>query len=112
MKSRLPQGFGNSKADMMQKYAKMQELLRQKTQQIEESQFKGTAGGGVVCVVANGKKEILSLDIKPEIVNPDDIEMLQDLVIGAINEAFRQVDEITDKELGQLTNSFSVPGLI
>lgn len=111
MKSRLPQGYGTSRNDIMKQYAKVQELLQQKTKQIEETTFKSSSGGGVVELSINGKKEVLSLNIKPEILDPDDIEMLQDLIVSALNDAFKQVDDITEKEMGQITSGLPMNGL-
>ncbi|ADG80965.1 hypothetical protein Tfer_2676 [Thermincola ferriacetica] len=89
---------------MQQDMAKMQEELANKT-------VEATAGGGVVKVVANGKQEIKSIEIKPEAVDPEDVEMLQDLILAAVNEALRQSQEMVANEMGKLTGGIKIPGL-
>ncbi len=103
-------GGGN----MQKQLAQMQQMQRQMEQlqaEIEEKEIETTAGGGAVSAVINGKKEIVSLTIKPEVVDPDDIEMLQDLVMACINEGLRQIDEISNNEMGKLTGGLNIPGL-
>lgn len=70
-----------------------------------------TAGGGAVTVTVSGKKEITRLEIKPEVVDPDDVEMLQDLIIVAVNEGIRQIEEISNSEMSKLTGGLGIPGL-
>ena len=76
-----------------------------------KKKFSATAGGGAVQVVVTGKKSIKSLTIQPEVVDPEDIEMLQDLVISAINEAINNVEETTETEMSKITGGVSLPGL-
>lgn len=91
-------------AQMMQeKMAKIQEEAAQKT-------VEATSGGGMVTVVANGKMEIISVKIDKEVVNPDDIEMLQDLVAAAVNEALKKAQELMSDEMGKLTGGMGLPG--
>ena len=78
---------------------------------IEEREFSATAGGGAVEVVLYGKKTIKSLTIKPEVVDKDDVEMLQDLVISAVNEAIGKIEETTEEEMSKITGGVSLPGL-
>ncbi|MBP0980896.1 MAG: YbaB/EbfC family nucleoid-associated protein [Oscillospiraceae bacterium] len=114
MKARLPAGMGGgpqNQKDLMRKAQRMQEQLAEKQAELEEREFTVTSGGGMVEVTMNGKKEIKSLNIKPEIVDPDDIEMLQDVIMAAVNEVVRQVEETTNQELGQITSGLSIPGL-
>ncbi len=114
MKARLPAGMGGgpqNQKDLMRRAQKMQEQLAQKQDELEAREFTVTSGGGMVEVVMNGKKEIVSLNIKPEIVDPDDIEMLQDVITAAVNEVVRQVEEVTEQELGQITSGLNLPGL-
>ena len=114
MKARLPAGMGGgpqNQKDLMRKAQRMQEQLAEKQAELEEREFTVTSGGGMVEVAMNGKKEIKSLNIKPEIVDPDDIEMLQDVIMAAVNEVVRQVEETTNQELGQITSGLSIPGL-
>jgi len=101
--------------------ANMQQLARQaqKLQQqmaemqaaLEAREFEASAGGGMVTVKVNGKKELLSLVIKPEAVDPEDVEMLQDLVMAAVNEALRQAAETVEREMGKMTGGLNMPGL-
>jgi len=114
MKARLPAGMGGgpqNQKDLMRKAQRMQEQLAEKQAELEEREFTVTSGGGMVEVTMNGKKEIKALNIKPEIVDPDDIEMLQDVIMAAVNEVVRQVEETTNQELGQITSGLSIPGL-
>lgn len=89
---------------IQQKMAKLQEEAAQKT-------AEATAGGGVVTVVVNGKNEIKSLKIKPEAVDPNDVEMLQDLITAAVNEALKKVHEELSAEMAKITGGMSIPGL-
>ena len=114
MKVKLPQGLGGGPSNMqsmIKQAQKMQEDMAAKQAELEEREFTVTSGGGMVEVTMNGKKEIKSLNIKPEIVDPDDIEMLQDVIMAAVNEVVRQVEETTNQELGQITSGLSIPGL-
>ena len=96
---------------MMKQVKKMQAQMEKAQAELEEKEVEATAGGGVVKVRANGKKEILSIEIQPEAVDPDDMEMLQDLVTAAVNEALKQVDELVAQSMGKLTGGLNIPGL-
>ena len=114
MKARLPKGISGgpqNQKDAMKQAQKMQEMFAQKQAELEEQKFSATAGGGVVEVAMNGKKEITSLVIKPEIVDPDDIEMLSDTITAAINEVIKKVEDTSSEELNKITGSFNIPGL-
>ncbi|HCC00997.1 MAG TPA: YbaB/EbfC family nucleoid-associated protein [Ruminococcaceae bacterium] len=114
MKARLPKGFGGGASDMgsmLKQAQKMQENMNKLQAELEEKEYAVTSGGGMVEVQINGKREILSVNIKPEAVDPDDIEMLQDLVVAGVNEAIRKVDEVTATEMGKLTGGMNIPGL-
>ena len=103
----MAKGMGNlmKQAQQMQaKMAKMQEEVGQRT-------VEASAGGGMVKVVANGKQEILSIVMEPEVVDPDDIEMLQDLVLAAINQALRESQAMMTDEMSKLTGGLKIPGL-
>ncbi|KUO75078.1 MAG: hypothetical protein APF77_10345, partial [Clostridia bacterium BRH_c25] len=76
----------------------------------EQRTVEASAGGGAVTVVASGKKEIISIAIKPEVIDPDDAEMLQDLITAAVNEAIRQADEMLSKEMSKITGGLNLPG--
>ena len=80
-------------------------------EEMEEKKFEATAGGGAVRVVVSGKREVLEIDLKPEVVDPDDIEMLQDLMVAAVNEALRKVEADSANQMGQLTGGLNIPGL-
>ena len=102
---------GGSMQKQMQQMQAMQRKMEAIQAEIEEKEIETTAGGGAVTVVINGKKEITKLEIKPEVVDPDDVEMLQDLIIVAVNEGIRQIDEISNAEMGKLTGGLGIPGL-
>ncbi len=89
---------------MQAQIAKIQEELAQKT-------VEASAGGGMVSVVANGKQEIVSIKIEPEVVDPKDVEMLQDLVVAAVNEALRKAQEMIAEEMSKVTGGLQIPGL-
>jgi DNA-binding YbaB/EbfC family protein len=96
---------------MMKQMKKMQDQLMKAQQELEGKEFEGTAGGGVVKVTMNGKKQLLGLEIQPDVVDSDDVEMLQDLIIAAFNEVQKQVDDVASKDLGKLTGGLNIPGL-
>jgi len=103
-------GMGNMNG-MMKQMKKMQEQMMKTQEELKLKTVEGTAGGGVVTIVANGHKEIQEVTIKPEAVDPDDVEMLQDLVLAAVNDALKKVDELTAKEMGKFTGGMNIPGL-
>ncbi|BAK80596.1 YbaB/EbfC family nucleoid-associated protein [Candidatus Arthromitus sp. SFB-rat-Yit] len=107
----FPGGFGGGNMNNLLKQAqKLQKNMEETKKQLEEMNFESTSGGGVVSVKMNGKKEIVSIKLKPEIVDPDDIEMLQDLIISCINDTYKKVEEETNKEMSKLTGGFNIPG--
>ena len=113
MKARLPQGYGPKNMNQMIKQAQeMQERIAQVQDEIEESEFKVSAGGGMIEITINGKKELTALEIKPEVVDPDDIEMLQDLIMAAVNEAIRTVEDTTNAEMDKIAGGLNVPGVV
>ena len=89
----------------------MQARMQQMQAELEEREVEATAGGGMVRVVATGKKMIKSIEIKEEVVDPDDIEMLQDLVMAAVNEALSKADEMVSAEMGKITGGMNLGGL-
>lgn len=114
MRARLPAGYGGgpqNQKDLMRQAQKMQEQFAAARAELEAREFKVSSGGGMVEVTMNGKKEITALTIKPEIVDPDDIEMLQDIVMAAVNEASKQVEETSNAELGKITGGLNLPGM-
>ena len=89
----------------------MQEDMAAKQEELDAREYDISAGGGVVGVKINGKKEILSIDIKPEIVDPDDIETLQDILVAAVNEAIKKVETTNSDEMGAITGSLNLSGM-
>ena len=116
MKSRLPSGYGSGGASNMQgllkQAQKMQEDAAALQAELDEREYDISAGGGAVSIKINGKKEILNIDIKPEIVDPDDIEMLTDILTAGINEAIKKVETINAEEMQKITGSIGFPGLM
>ena len=112
MKARMPAGFGRPDMNALMRQAqKMQDEITTLQEDIENREFSATSGGGAVSVVVTGKKTIKSLTINKEVVDPEDVEMLQDLVISAINEAVNQVESTTETEMSKITGGVSLPGL-
>lgn len=112
MKARLPQGYSSKGAGNPMKQAqKMQEDLARLTEEIEAQEFTATAGGGAVEITATGKKEIKSLNIKPEVIDPEDKEMLEDMIIAAVNEVIRKIEDTTNEQMESITGGLNIPGL-
>ena len=112
MKVRIPNnGMPGNMADMLKKAQKMQEEMQEAQAELETREYEISAGGGAVTVKINGKREILSIDIKPEVVDPDDIETLSDILVAAVNEAIKRVDETNNEEMSKITGSAGFPGL-
>ena len=109
MKARMPAGFGRPDMNALMRQAqKMQEDMQA---ELEAAEYTGSASGEMVTVKMNGKHEVLSISIKPEAVDPDDIEMLEDLVAAAVNATVKQVDDTAEAEMGKLTGGMNIPGL-
>jgi len=104
------QGMGNMQKQMQQMQA-MQRKMDEVQAEINEMEASATSGGGAVSVTVSGSKEIKDIQINPEVVDPDDVEMLQDLVLTAANEALRQMEEISQNEMNKLTAGLGIPGL-
>ena len=98
-------------AAVQQQIAQMQEAMNAAQTEVENRSFTASVGGGAVEAVANGKKELVSLAIKPEAVDPEDVEMLQDLVVSAVNEALRQAGDAMDKAMDSITGGLNLGGL-
>ncbi|GHU51203.1 nucleoid-associated protein, YbaB/EbfC family [Clostridia bacterium] len=105
-------GFGGSQAQQMRQMQAIQQQMAEVQAELEEKEIETTAGGGAVKVKVNGKHQLVALEISPDALDPDDVEMLQDLIIVAVNEGFRQIDEMSENEMGKLTGGFSIPGLM
>lgn len=97
-------------AEVQQKIAQMQEAMNTAQEEVEARTFTASVGGGAVEAVANGKKEVVSLSIKPEAVDPEDVAMLQDLVVSAVNEALRQADEAMEAGMNGVTGGLNLGG--
>ncbi|MBQ9648443.1 MAG: YbaB/EbfC family nucleoid-associated protein [Oscillospiraceae bacterium] len=104
-------GASMKQAAMQQQLMKMQEDMAKKQQEVEEKTFTVSVGGGAVSATVNGKKEVTALAIKPEAVDPEDVEMLQDLVMSAVNEALRQAEDAMSASMNALTSSLGLGGL-
>lgn len=109
MKVRLPNNGGA--ANMQAMIRKMQEDMENKQAELEAREYDVSAGGGVVNVRINGKKEILSVKLAEEIVDPDDIETLEDLIVAGVNEAIKKVENEAQSEMGKITGSLNIPGM-
>ncbi|ETI66062.1 hypothetical protein BAVI_24518 [Neobacillus vireti LMG 21834] len=101
-------GMGNMQ-NMMKQMQKMQKKMAEAQEQLGEEKIEGTAGGGMVTVVVTGHKEVVDVIIKPEAVDPDDVEMLQDLVLAATNDALKKAEELTNNTMGQFTKGMNLP---
>ncbi len=97
--------------DMMKHIAKMQRKMEEIQGELAEKEVEGSAGGGMVKVRANGKQEILSIKIEPEVVNPEDVEMLEDLILSAVNQAREKAAELQAQSMSALTGGLNIPGL-
>ena len=114
MKSRVPkqfQGGGQDMNSMIHQARKMQDQITALQEDIEQRTFSASAGGGAVNVTVTGKKTLQSIELKPEVVDASDIEMLQDLIISAVNEAVNSVEETTESEMSKINGGVALPGL-
>jgi len=98
--------------NMMKQVKKMQEEMEKAQADIEEKEFQSTSGGGVVSATVNGKKEVLSIKIDKDVIDPEDSEMLEDLVVAAVNDALKKADEYSNQSMGKLTGGLNIPGLM
>ena len=108
MNVRLPK---NNMGNMQEMLRKMQEDMVNKQAELEAREYEVSAGGGAVSVKINGKREILALDIDPEIVDPDDVETLSDILIAAVNEAIKKVDAVSEEEMSKFSGQMGLPGM-
>ncbi|MBE6547302.1 MAG: YbaB/EbfC family nucleoid-associated protein [Ruminococcaceae bacterium] len=114
MRANIPKGMGGGPSNMqamIRQAQKMQEDMEQKQAELDEREYEVKAGGGVVAVKINGKKEILSIDIQPEIVDPDDVETLSDILVAAVNEAIKRVETTNSEEMSKITGGMGMPGM-
>lgn len=114
MKANVPKGMGgmNNMQSMIKQAQKMQEDMAKAQEELNEKEYVTSVGGGVVEVTVTGKKEVKAIKIKPEAVDPDDIEMLEDLVMAAINEALRTAEDENSKVMDDITGGLNIPGVL
>ena len=114
MKARLPKGVGAGQPNMqhmIKQAQKMQEDMTALQEELDTREYEVKAGGGVVTVKINGKLEVLSINVAPEVVDPDDIETMTDIIVAAVNEAIKKVNETNSEEMGKITGGLNVPGI-
>ena len=114
MKARLPKGMGGGPQNMqamLKQDQKMQENIEAKKAELEAKEYVVTSGGGMVEITMTGKHEVKAIGINPEVVDPEDVEMLEDMLVAALNEVTRQIDEEAERELDSVTGGLNIPGL-
>ncbi len=114
MKARLPQGYGGGPSNMqgmLKQAQKMQERMGELQAELDAKEYDFTVGGGMLTIHMNGKKEMLGIEIKPEVVDPDDIEMLQDLIVAGVNEAVSSIEKTNADAMGEITGALNIPGM-
>ncbi|MGM9637516.1 MAG: YbaB/EbfC family nucleoid-associated protein [Eubacteriales bacterium] len=114
MKSRLPEGFNKGPGNMqsmIKQAQKMQAEMEAKQAELDQKEYEIQAGGGAVTVTINGKKEIQSIRISPEVVDPDDIETLSDILVAAVNQAIKKVESVNEEAMTEITGGMNVPGM-
>ena len=114
MKARLPKGMGGGPQNMqamLKQAQKMQENIEAKKAELEAKEYVVTSGGGMVEITMTGKHEVQAIGINPEVVDPEDVEMLEDMLVAALNEVTRQIDEEAERELDSVTGGLNIPGL-
>ncbi len=114
MKARLPKGYGGGSNNMQQiarQAQKMQEAMEAATEELEAKEYCATSGGGAVKVTVTGKMEVKSIEIEPEVIDPEDAEMLSDLIIAATNEALREANQEKEDTMGALSGGINLPGI-
>ncbi len=115
MKARLPQGYSNkgqgNMKNMLKQAQKMQEDMAALQSELDAREYSASSGGGAVTATVDGKHCITALEIKPEVVDSDDVEMLSDLIIAAVNEAVRKAAETSENEMAKISGGLSIPGM-
>ena len=114
MRANLPKGMGGGAQNMqsmIRQAQKMQEQMAEKQAELDEREYDVQAGGGVVAVKIKGTKEILDITIQPEIIDPDDVETLQDILVAAVNEAIKKVESTNEQEMSKIAGGMNVPGM-
>ncbi|MBQ2703920.1 MAG: YbaB/EbfC family nucleoid-associated protein [Clostridia bacterium] len=114
MKARLPQGYGGGPGNMqsmLKQAQKMQEDMQTAQAELEAKEYTASSGGNMVEATVNGKHEVIGLKINPDVVDPDDVEMLEDLVLAAVNEAIRAAASDSEQTMGAITGGLNLPGM-
>ena len=114
MKARIPKGMGGGPQNMqamLKQAQKMQEDIEAKRLELEQKEYVVTSGGGMVEITMTGKHEVKAIGINPEVVDPEYVEMLEDMLVAALNEVTRQIDEEAERELNSVTGGLNIPGL-
>ncbi|BDU50262.1 YbaB/EbfC family nucleoid-associated protein [Haliovirga abyssi] len=111
LKSKESNGGGNSK-NLIKQAQEMQKKMLLVQESLKEKEIEASVGGGAVVAKVNGQKELIGIELSKDIVDPEDIEMLQDLIVSAVKEAMRQAEEMAEKEMGKVTGGLDIPGLI
>ena len=114
MKARIPKGMGGGPQNMqamLKQAQKMQEDIEAKRLELEQKEYVVTSGGGMVEITMTGNHEVKATGINPEVVDPEDVEMLEDMLVAALNEVTRQIDEEAERELNSVTGGLNIPGL-
>ena len=106
----FPGGMPGNMNNLMKQAQRMQRQMEEQQAALETKEFTATAGGGVVKVVVSGKKEVVSVHLEEEVVDPDDVEMLEDLIVAATNEALRKMDEISQQSMSKITGGMGMGG--
>lgn len=112
MKARLPEGYNQSRGDMLRQYQKMQEAMQQLQKEHEETEYTASAAGGLATATINGKNEVVLIDVKPELVDPEDTEMMCDAIAAAVNEALRKSSDDFSQKMGSITGGLNLGGLM
>ena len=108
----FPGGMPGNMNNLMKQAQKMQKQMEENQKELEEKEFTAAAGGGALEVTVTGKREVKRVKLSEEVVDPDDIETLQDLIIAAVNEAIKTVDKLNSEEMNKVTAGLNVPGLM
>jgi DNA-binding YbaB/EbfC family protein len=104
-------GMGGNMNSLMKQAQKFQQQMEDMQKDLGNKKFEASVGGGAVIAIANGKRQLVEVKIKPEVVDPDDVEMLEDLIMSACNEALKKAEDETSNEMGKLTGGLNMPGL-
>ncbi len=104
-------GGGANMNNMLKQAQKMQQDLLKAQEELEDKNVEASVGGGAVTVTVSGKKEVVSIKINPDVIDPDDAEMLEDLIVAAVNEGLRKADELASSTMGKITQGMNLPGM-